>query len=191
MAVVRTGRGRGGSCGVGGDDVAVGTDAQVSDRRRRARVVGVLVGQLSDAHSVDEPVQRTRHRGAFARGMIRGTVQRVREEPLSALRLRDHLIERRDLHADDLPPLRTGRIWTEVDLRVHSELAEQSGQQPTGEVIASHKRESECQPCSLAHRRRTRCTQPLTGWTGPHAHAACEQADGIQPLEKSLDFKST
>ena len=110
VAVVRAGGGGVGGCGVGGDDVAVGTDAPVSDRRRRARVVGVLVGQLSDAHSVDEPVQCSRHRGAFARGMIRGTVQRMRQKPLSALRLRDHIVERGDLHADDLPPLRAGRI---------------------------------------------------------------------------------
>ena len=57
VAVVRAGGGGAGGCGVGGDDVAVGTDAPISDRRRRARVVGVLVGQLSDAHTVDEPVQ--------------------------------------------------------------------------------------------------------------------------------------
>ena len=65
VAVVRAGGGGAGGCGVGGDDVAVGTDAPISDRRRRARVVGVLVGQLSDAHTVAEPVQ-------YATGTTRG-----------------------------------------------------------------------------------------------------------------------
>jgi hypothetical protein len=70
----------------------------------------VFVGELINGHSIDQPVQSTCHRGAFARRVIRGTTERVRQEELRALRLRNHTVELRDLLAHDLSPLWTGSV---------------------------------------------------------------------------------
>jgi len=70
----------------------------------------MLLGQLSHTHAVDQAVQRARHRGAFAGGMLRRTVQGVCEELLCTSGLPDHLIELIDLVADDFSPLGSGRI---------------------------------------------------------------------------------
>ena len=67
-------------------------------------------GELIDGHSVDEPVERAHHRGAFPCGMIGRTVQCVSEEQLRTLRLRDHLIQLCNLPANDLTPLRARRV---------------------------------------------------------------------------------
>ena len=67
-------------------------------------------GELIDGHSVDEPVERAHHRGAFPCGMIGRTVQRVSEEQLRTLRLRDHLIQLCDLLANRSTPLRARRV---------------------------------------------------------------------------------
>ncbi len=135
VAVVRAGRSRARGGSVGGHDLAVGTRARRSD----SRVVGMLLGQLSHTHAVDQAVQRARHRGAFARGMLRRTVQGVREELLCPLGLPDHLVELIDLFADDFSPLGSGRIEdrggrVERDAELMKDLDERQAAQVIGSI---------------------------------------------------------
>ncbi len=66
--------------------------------------------QLIDGDPRDEPVQSGDHRGALAGGVVGRAVQRMAQEPLRALRLRDHLIQLGNLCPHGLTPLRARRI---------------------------------------------------------------------------------
>jgi hypothetical protein len=70
----------------------------------------MLGGELIDGGSPDKAVQRGDHRGAFAGGMLRRAVQRVGQEQLRFLRLRDHFIQRRDLFTNGAAPLGAGSV---------------------------------------------------------------------------------
>lgn len=70
----------------------------------------MLGGELIYGCPVDEPVQRCNHRGAVASRVVGGAVQRVSQEFLRSLCLRDHLVQLGDLPTYGLAPLRTGGI---------------------------------------------------------------------------------
>jgi hypothetical protein len=60
--------------------------------------------ELIERRSVDKLVQRGDHRRAFPRGVLGRAVERVAQEHLRLLGLRDRLVQRRNLLSDNLVP---------------------------------------------------------------------------------------
>ena len=77
-----------------------------------------------------------------------------------------------------------GRIWIEVDPRHTSDRCENCGHTaPENRVTQA---EFKCRRCGHQRPgRRTRRTQPPTGWTGPSRASCVKEVGGFQPSEKS------